>query len=174
MGIEAHPVLVHSQNRETVDGWAPAPYYAFNHVVAQGEAGWKNALVRSHVYLPARLIETNIYFPDYCRGLVVAPDSFDLVKEIPTQTAGFPVTTVTETFRVFSYTNAVRNADRIIKQGADADGMRATLSQTTKEELEKSYLNHYARVYPTQSKRHSRWKSATTRKKMKSSFFRIT
>ncbi|HWF19830.1 MAG TPA: DUF3857 domain-containing protein [Verrucomicrobiae bacterium] len=145
MGIQARPVFVHSYFRKTVEDWCPSPY-DFNHVVAQvklnGKVLWLDPTLS---YQRGPL--TNIFFPDYGCGLVIAPETTELTQ-IPTQTAGEPLTSIYDTFRVFSYTNPAAYEVRITRRGVDADELRAVLAETSREALEKSQLNYFARLYP--------------------------
>lgn len=145
MGIEAHPVLVHTSRRQHLDEWAPSPY-AFNHVVALVKVNGNNIWVD-----PTRSFQRghlkDLYFPDYARGLIIKPGTTDLCL-IPAPKAGLPKTTVNESFNIKSYNSPIQYEVTTTYEGLSADHMRASFSNSRREELEKTLLNQSAKRYP--------------------------
>ncbi len=144
LNIEAAPVLVDSYHGAGLEKWAPSPY-AFNHVVTRvkldGHYLWLDPTM---AYQRGPL--KDIYFPDYTSGLVVAPGTEALTK-IPTQ-PGQPLALILETIRFVAYGKPALYEVRTIRRGGDADAMRAALADTTRDALERGYLNHFAKRFP--------------------------
>jgi len=145
MGIDASEVLVDTDNRRTVADWSPSPY-AFDHVVARVQADGKTYWLDPTESHQGGAIGDR-FFPDYGYCLVVHPGTTNLTA-IPEQHAGWPKTLVQETFAVHGRKDPVEFTVRTHVEGLDADDLRETLADERRDELEKNYLNFYAKEYP--------------------------
>jgi transglutaminase-like putative cysteine protease len=145
MGIEASPALVHTDYRDTIAEWLPSPY-AFNHVITKvqldGRTWWIDP-TRSHQRGPL----AQRYLPNYQRSLVVEAGTAALTP-IPCAQSALPRTTSYESFQIRGRKEPAQLTVRTLAEGFDADRLRASFAETSHEELEKRYLNYYARQYP--------------------------
>lgn len=145
MDIDAAEVLVNTENLGTTADWLPSPY-AFNHVVARvqlkGKIYWLD---------PTELNQggkiNDRYFPDYGYGLVVARGITNLSRLQPPR-AGWPKTTIHETFSVHGRNDPADFTVQTLAQGLDADTLRQEFADQGRPTLQKNYLNYYAREYP--------------------------
>ena len=145
MGIDASEVMVNTENLNTVQDWLPSPY-AFNHVVTRVRLNGKTYWLDPTAVNQGGAID-NRFFPDYGRGLLARSDTTDLAI-IPQQHAGRPKTTLQETFVVHGRKDPADFTVRTLAEGADADQLRQTFADQTRDELQKDYLNYYAKEYP--------------------------
>jgi hypothetical protein len=145
MGIDAAPALVHTTARHTIEQYQPSPG-AFDHVVAEVRLGesvlWVDP-TRTHQRGPL----SARFFPPLGRALVIRPETTRLTV-IPASTRGLPRTTVHETFEIQGRLDPVQFQVVTIAEGLDAERLRAELAEIRRAELEKNYLNYYARQYP--------------------------
>lgn len=145
MNIDATEVLVHTDNLNTISGWLPSPY-AFNHVVTRvqldGKIYW---LDPTELHQGGAIDER--FFPDYGCCLLVRPQTTGLTL-VPQQTTGWPKETIQETFVVHGKKDPAEFTVRTIAEGLAADQLRQTFADQTRGELQKNYLNYYAREYP--------------------------
>jgi transglutaminase-like putative cysteine protease len=144
LGIEANPVLVNTKWRHTIDQWQPS-VAAFDHAIAQvridGRTFWLDATGTSERGpLAAR------YWPDYGRGLVIAPSTVALTF-IPRCTVS-PRTTLTEYFQVRGIDQSTDLKIVTVGEGPDAEVLRERFARTARQDLEKNYLNARAAEYP--------------------------
>jgi hypothetical protein len=144
LGIEAYPVLVNSQLGRGIEQWQPSPL-AFDHVIAQ-------VRLNNQIYW---LDPTAGYqrgplsgFPpvDFERGLVVSPRTTALTV-IPRETDPSPVQ-ITQTFNLAGKLQPAQLKIVTVATGVAADGLRAQLATTKREDVEKDYLRFYSGIYP--------------------------
>lgn len=145
ININACEALVHTENMGAIQGWLPSPY-DFNHVVTHVELNGKTYWLDPTEVHQGGSIE-NRYFPDYGRCLLVRPESEELTA-IPQQQSGWPKTTVQETFVVHGKKEPADYTVRTLAEGCDADELRGTFADKRRDELQKDYLNYYAKEYP--------------------------
>jgi transglutaminase-like putative cysteine protease len=145
MNIDASEALVDTDNRHTVADWLPSPY-AFDHVVAQVQLNGKTYWLDPTEFHQGGAIDDR-FFPDYACCLLVRPETEDLTV-IPQQQTGWPRTTIQETFVVHGKKDPADFTVRTIAEGMDADHLRGAFADETRAELQKNYLNYYAREYP--------------------------
>ncbi len=146
LGIEAHPALVNTQARHTLDDWQPSPY-AFDHVIVQatldGQTHWIDATM---AYQRGTL--TNESALEYERALVLRPDA-NALTTMPLVPGAQPTTTVREVYQVESFDAPVALTITTTFRGPDADMMRYRLAGETRADLGKDYLNYYADREPS-------------------------
>ena len=145
MGIDASEVLVDTDNQITVRDWLPSPY-AFNHVVTRVELNGKTYWLDPTELNQGGAIDDR-FFENYGRGLIARADTTDLAV-IPRQQAGWPKTTVQETIIVHGRKEPADFTVLTVAEGLDADVLRQTFADQTRDELQKNYLNYYAKEYP--------------------------
>ncbi|WP_269532614.1 DUF3857 domain-containing protein [Chitinimonas sp. BJYL2] len=146
LGVEATPALVNTQLTRGIEKWPPMPS-AFNHVLvaikaADGSHYWLDPTRNTQLGNLAR-----VYQPDFGRALLIDIDSADLV---PMRGAGGNMSR-----QIKAELDASAGFDKpahytvvTVTEGAGADAMRHTLASQNREELQKQYLNYYARFYP--------------------------
>jgi hypothetical protein len=145
LGFTARPALVDTDSRHGLMDWAPSPF-AFDHiVVALDYEGRRIWLDPTNSYQRGPL--TELYFPDYGYGLLVAEDSTELIRITPQGFAQSKVR-VEQTFRLPDYRDDVTLDVKTIYEGNEADSMRNYFASTATGTLAQEYLNYYADIYP--------------------------
>lgn len=148
LGIEARAALVNTSLRRGIRELQPSPF-AFNHVLVRATVDGR------HYWLdPTRAPQpgdlAHVFQPDFEAALVVDPGTQALVamddgrrqyrRQIHTRyDAGA------------GEDKPVRYTVTSVLQGSAAEGMRSTLAAENREELQKRYLNYYARYHPALS-----------------------
>jgi hypothetical protein len=145
MDIDATEALVDTEDLGTISDWLPSPY-AFNHVVTRVQLDGKTYWLDPTELHQGGAIGDR-FFPDYGCCLLVRPETEDLTS-IAQQTPGWPKTTIQETFAIHGKKDPADFTVRTIAEGLDADALRQTFADQTRGELQKNYLNYYAREYP--------------------------
>ncbi len=146
LGIEAHPALVNTKARHTLDDYQPSPF-AFDHVIVEAALDNKTYWIDPTISYQRGTL-ANYYAPAYARALVLRPGANVLTEITPTQPAApalsvhmlyaaadtsAPVTlTVTDTFRY-----------------AEADAMRYRLAGMSRADFARDELNFYADREPS-------------------------
>ncbi len=144
LGIEAYPVLVNTQARQTIQDWLPAAGI-FDHCIAvvrfEGQTYWLDATANfQRGPLAAH------YLPNYGRGLVISPKTAGLTV-IP-QTTGLPLTMTTEFFELGKKSGVTELKVVTATKGRDADTLRAMFASSKRSDIEKNYTHFYAESYP--------------------------
>jgi len=145
LGIEAVPALVNTDYHGRIQEWLPGPQ-AFDHVITQVKVAGNTLYLDptiSHQGGPA----TERYVPDYQACLLVRTDAAQLTT-IPASTRGWPLTTITEEFRVGATNQTAEFNITTVYRGADADRVRSGFQESSRSEMEKEYLNYYGKYYP--------------------------
>jgi transglutaminase-like putative cysteine protease len=145
MDITASPALVNTDSEGAILGWLPSPY-AFDHVVVRAEPGGKVCWVDPTSSCQRGPLSKR-YFPDYGCCLPVRPETTGL-SLIPDPHTGRPETRITEIIEVAGRNKPVEMTVHTIAEGLDAENLRSDFAETSRDELEKQYLNYYARQYP--------------------------
>lgn len=142
--IDAAPVLVNTRARHTLDDWQPTTH-AFNHAIVQfnlnNQSYWIDAtrsFQRGPLY--AR------YLPNYERGLVLRPKTTALTVIPPSLVQSTRM--VTEQFRLQGLNQPTFLNVVTVATGQVAEDLRAELATTPRAEVERAYLNYYAKLYP--------------------------
>jgi len=141
-GIDAHMVLVNADIDDHITAYIPGSD-AFNHAVVTANVNGKQ------VWVDATINDqggegTRIYFPDYGAGLVLKPGSQNLTI-IPLQDPGKTVSE--EIYRVKNVRSPVVFDITTTYTLHEADKIRDWLNSTGMAEVEKNYLNYYAKIY---------------------------
>ena len=147
LGVEAHPALINTSARRSLDLWQPSPY-AFDHVVVcaslAGKTLWLDPTI-SH----QRGALDQLFFPPYGRSLVVR-EGTGALTEIPAAVAGAPRISVRETFGFdgLDYRTLDLAAESRY-EGSEAVRMRDLFAGDSRASLERRYLDFYAHAFPT-------------------------
>lgn len=145
MGIPAHPILINTMNPSGLADHLPTPVI-FDHVCVQVTvAGQQHYFDATDVPQPADM--AHLHFPDYKYCLVITDSSTGLTP-IPYSGAGSSTRTHIQIFAEDTISPA-RMIVRTIFSGLDADIFRANWNSQSHENINRSYLNFYARSYPT-------------------------
>src|SRR5262249_3454930 len=143
-GVEAHPALINTTMRDSLTDYLPAADI-FDHCVVlvrlRDQDHWLDPTVsyqRGHL--------RSISFARFGRALV-GDGAADSLAKIPDDCAGSPKTEVHEQFVIESIEEPVVLSVRTTLSGADADDYRSYLARTSRQEVEKDYLNFYAQNY---------------------------
>lgn len=146
LGYEARPALVDTSYGKVLDEWLPSPG-AFDHVIVQlrfqGETYWVDPTISEQ---RGGLGER--FFPDYGYALVVDPATTDLTRMQP---SGYPISAmeVTEEFTIPDYNGSPAFLEVLtLYKGDEADAMRSYWKNTSRDRIQKNYLNYYASEYP--------------------------
>ena len=145
MNIDACEILVDTEDEAAIKDWLPSPY-AFNHVVTRVRLDGKTYWLDPTEVNQGGAINDR-FFPNYGYCLLVRPETKGLTA-IPQQLTGWPKTTVQETFVVHGKKDPAELTIRTLAEGSDADQLRETFADQRRDELQKNYLNYYAREYP--------------------------
>lgn len=146
MGIEAHPALVSTDYQRDIDNWLPSPGL-FDHVIVttqlDGKRYWLDA---TRTYQQGSIDTLGI--PDYERALIVRKGENRLTAIDISDSAVSSMDTEEE-FRITAYDAAVTLAVKTTYSGALAETMRTYFATTTPDAITRSYMNFYAKLYPS-------------------------
>jgi len=145
LNIEAWPVLVNTTERHSLDDWQPSPL-AFDHVIAvvrlNGQVYWFDPTINyQRGPLSAR------YLPEYERGLIICPKTASLTV-IPNTSPDQCLTSVSEYFQMYRREEPADLKVVTVATGGDADRLREQFATTSRDEIQKSFLDFYSRYYP--------------------------
>ncbi|MBF9253112.1 DUF3857 domain-containing protein [Pontibacter sp. 172403-2] len=146
MGIEAYPALVNSTYGKEIQHFLPSPG-AFNHCIVQvkllgGKTYWYDATLSKQ-----RGNYKNIYLPNYGKALVLAPQTKSLAN-VTSSTIEVPQVQVHEVFYIDSLQGPVKLEVRTDYRDSQADYQRSHFASNSLQDIEKDYLNFYAKNYP--------------------------
>jgi transglutaminase-like putative cysteine protease len=146
LGIEAYPALVNTESQQALDVWQPSPF-AFNHCIAQvileGETYWIDATIS----LQRGGLE-QYYNPSYARALVVRSDTRELTT-IPPPTSDRPTIEVTSLYALDGDGPSAVLDVVTTYRGPEADEVRYRLTQHSRAEVGRFFLNYYALTDPS-------------------------
>lgn len=146
LGIDAHPALVNTRLRRGIKELYPAPD-AFNHVLVRAHLGGRDYWI-DPTRPPQQGDLARLYQPNYGYALVVDAATRALTQ-MPAVPASARSRTVQAVFDARTGTDKpVRFTVTSVLEGASAEDMRNTLASENRDELQKKYLNFYARYYP--------------------------
>ncbi len=146
LGVEAQPALVNTSLRRGVRDLQPTPA-AFNHVLVHtrldGCEYWLDP-----TRAPQKGDLAHLYQPDYGYALVVDAATQDLTPMSSTAASVYKRTIHAVFDTHAGLDQPVQYTITSILEGASAEALRNTLASENREELQKQYLNFYARYYP--------------------------
>jgi transglutaminase-like putative cysteine protease len=145
LGIEAYPALVNTDSAQALDAWQPSPF-AFNHAIAQvlldGQTYWIDA-----TFSLQRGDLSQYYSPTYARALVVRPESSGLTT-IPPPVSDRPAIEVTSVYELDAKSPAATLDVVTTYRGLEADEIRYRLTQHSRAEVGRLFLNYYSSSDP--------------------------
>lgn len=146
LGVKAQAALVHTQQRRTLARQLPRPS-VFNHVLVRADIGG-----RAYWLDPTRATQPgpldSLGQPDFERALLVDPASTDLTTVEPGAAMLHKRQVAMRIDASAGLTEPARMTVTTTLEGVSAEQMRASLASETAAELQKRYLNYYARSYP--------------------------
>ena len=153
-GIDAAPALASDFFRGTTPEQLPAPE-VFDHVIVHVRLGQS-----VHWIDPWRASQrgplSQIYVARYGYALVLRPGSESLTSFVAPRES-WPVKKVVETYRVPA-PDAAGELDVVSDyHGLAADQVRANFRESTREEIQKRYLDYYSRTFPEAKPRRLLW-----------------
>jgi hypothetical protein len=144
LGIEAWPAFVNTRLRQTVFDLHPSAT-VFDHVITQvnldGRSYWLDATAN---YERGPLAVRS--WPNYGYGLVVRPGTTALTPIVPSPV--LPRTTVTHYFHLGLLEQESGLKVVTVAEGPDAEQLRQYYATTARDEIERTNLNYYAKLYP--------------------------
>ncbi len=146
MGIEATPVLVHTDERDGIDKYLPN-ISVFDHVIT-------SVKLRGETYFldPTKSEQSGSLYtleqPYYGKGVLVSPTSTGLIDIDPPSGIEFNQDTI-ETFGIGSSTKTITLYVETKLYGDEADSFLRWNASQGIEAIQKSYLEHYQKTYPT-------------------------
>ena len=145
LGIDAVPILVNTSDKGLVGDGLPTPL-SFNHVIThvkiEEKSFWLDPTNRSQ----GGTLDS-IWHADYTVGLELSSSADSLIS-VPGQGAENSKSFVRETFALKGYQDDIAFTIYSRYSGAEADSQRRYFDNTTRLEVEKSYLNYYAQQFP--------------------------
>jgi len=141
--IDAQMVLVNSSIGDAIDQFIPTPN-AFDHAVVMATLNNKPVWVDATIAYQ-RGTGTNIYFPDYGKGLVLKPGSNTLTAVTPAKRGKV---TITESYIIPNEKDKTRLQVTSVYTLNEADRVRDRLASSSMAETEKGYLDYYTKLYP--------------------------
>ncbi len=146
LGIKAYPALVSTDYQREIDNWLPTPGL-FDHVVVTTELNGKRYwLDGTRSYQQGSLDTLSI--PDYERALIIRKGENRLTP-IEISDSSISGIDTEEEFRVTGYNSAVTLAVKTTYSGALAETMREQFATNTPDAITRSYMNFYAKLYPS-------------------------
>ncbi|PRC90826.1 DUF3857 domain-containing transglutaminase family protein [Solimicrobium silvestre] len=145
LGIEAYPALVNTTMGPSLTDWSPTPNL-FNHVLVR-------AKVDGNIYWidPTRSLQqgdlAHLYQPDYGHALVL--DNVSNKLTVMNSSVSTKKIVNAEFDSTAGLDKPVKLVVTTTDYGKHADELRNNINSHSKNELEKNYLNYYARYYPT-------------------------
>ena len=141
-GIEAYMTLVNSNLNDKIDQFIPT-CDAFDHAVVvavfNGKQVWVDATMSNQGG-----DGTDIYFPNYGKGLILKPGNSEL-STIPMSPTG--KTICEELYTVKDENSKVKLEVKTTYTREQADRERDKLAEASMAETEKSYLEYYSKIY---------------------------
>jgi hypothetical protein len=145
LGVESHPVLVHSDGGKSLNEKLPAPG-DFDHCIVQFKVNDSLYYVDPTISFQRGKL-SRLYTPNYYFGVVADLKQPGLIT-IPTPKENGSLIRVREEFEVGGVTESVRLKVTTVYSGREADIMRDQQSTSSISELNQSYLDFYANDYP--------------------------
>jgi transglutaminase-like putative cysteine protease len=145
VGIDAAPALVSSEYRSTVPERLPSPH-VFDHAIVQVLDG-----ARMQWLDPTRTAQrgplSHIFVSDFRFALPVRAGTHGVVP-VKTPEESWPRRESVETFSIPAPGGTGRLDVVSVHHGAAADRMRSWLREDGREQVQRTYLQHYARRFP--------------------------
>jgi hypothetical protein len=141
--IEAFPVLVNTYDSHSMNDDLPSPDL-FNHCTVQFMLNGKTHYVDPTISCQGGNL-THLYYPDYRSGLVLKEGSAS-INSLPYN--NYYEIKSCETFNLDKVGGSAELKVLTTYTGGAADRIRSDLFSTSRESLEKEYVNYYSKLYP--------------------------
>lgn len=142
-GIEAHMVLINTNYEAKTDEFIPSPT-VFDHACVAAVVNGKPVYIDATIaYQRGKGVD--LYFPLYGKGLVLKAGNTGLTTIRPGQIGK---TKITELFTIPDEKGKVDLAVTSIYTLNEADQIRNKFASGSIADIEKDYLNYYAKFYP--------------------------
>jgi len=145
LGVEADPVLVDINDRETIVDRPPTPL-AFDHVVTRFELDGETYWVDPTITLQGGGLG-EFYFPAYGAGLPLRDPGVEPVTGIEAQAQDQSATHLVETFTVEDWAGGGELDVHTTYRGSAADSIRRMLASTSLRDLQRDYVEYYTDYY---------------------------
>lgn len=143
LGVVANPALVNTTYQDQVQTWLPS-VYAFNHCIVQAELKGKKIWIDPTISLQRGKYDS-IATPDYKAALVIKKGTTGFSHmQVPRHSR----TRTTEKFIFADIGGPVTLDVKTEYFGLEADRQRSRFAGMTTRQVEKDYLNYYAKFYP--------------------------
>lgn len=143
-GIEAFPVLVHSQLEQETHNALPSNL-AFDHCIVSLTYQGQTYFIDPTISNQGGGID-NIHCPDYSYGLLIKPGQTSLTKIPSSEKATIHIL---ETITVDSIGGTADLAIETTYSGRKADITRSEFSTNSRASIQKQYLDFYSNLYPS-------------------------
>ncbi len=146
LGIDAHPALVNTRVRRGIEQWQPSPG-AFNHVLVRARLNGNDYWI-DPTRTPQQGDLPHIVQADFGAALVVDERSDALVGMAGERTRANQrdIRTVIDSREGLD--KPAQYTVTTVARGAAADSLRTTLAAKSRDDLQRMYVNFYARYYP--------------------------
>lgn len=145
MNFEVWPALVNSYKREAITNRLPSPF-AFNHVIVKLRLGGKTFWLDPTASHQGGALADR-FRSRFGKALVIQA-GVTALEDVPSLRAEQTRQHVLTTFRLRDYKSPALLAVQSTYRGYGADDLREKIARNDVKELEKNYLNFYARFYP--------------------------
>ncbi|MHA3771299.1 DUF3857 domain-containing transglutaminase family protein [Verrucomicrobiota bacterium sgz303538] len=144
LGMEAYPALVETDYCHKIAEWLPSPF-AFDHLVVNLRLDGRNYWLDPTMSSQGGSLD-QLYFPNYGKALVISGETTALTDITPGGCQATEID-VTSEYEPGHFAGEMGLKIHTIFRGSEADRMRSWLAETSRGEIEKSYLNYYAQQY---------------------------
>ena len=149
-GIPANMVLINTEAKGKTDQYLPSAY-DFDHATVVAKLNGKQVWVDATISYQGGT-GTNIYYPNYGKGLILAQETVDLATIAPAKAGS---TNCTEFYVVPKDKGDVSLDVTTTYTLNEADDIRGRLASSGMSETERNYLNYYRKIYPKITQRDS-------------------
>ncbi len=143
IGVEAHPCLINTYLKDSIQNKLPA-INAFNHCIVNFTYNGKTYFVDPTISDQEGDID-NISIPDYSYGLLIKPDKKELTPIEPTP---IPSIKVKEIITLDSINGNATFWVTTTYTGSKADEIRSYFNSSSKEAIKQDYTEFYRHLYP--------------------------
>ncbi len=144
LGIEAYPALVNTKLHNGISEWLPSAT-AFNHVMVYAKLNNK-AYWLDPTRQPQKGSLDRIYQPDYGLALLIKADSNSLYQ-MPS--AKIYKKSIVDDWTFNETDSSATYKITTLYRGRSADYIRQKLASKPLRETQESYLNYFAKIYPS-------------------------
>ncbi|QBY04650.1 DUF3857 domain-containing protein [Thalassotalea sp. HSM 43] len=145
LGIEASPALVSTDMQHNVRDYLPT-HSLFNHVIVKAEVDGKQYWIDPTINYQGGSYQS-LHQPDYGIALIVDPQTSQLSDAKPTMN-NLSEVTIEEKKIVVDYFSPISWQITTTFTNREAEYLRYRLASSGVDELERQYLNYYAKKHP--------------------------